>query len=74
MTPDEYRPKQRAALVAWWLAHGEGLRTADVARLTGLSRRGAFDMMITLSAVLPIYQDEQRVWQVCTGETAERQN
>jgi DNA-binding IclR family transcriptional regulator len=69
VTQDEYRPSQRAALVAWHLAHGEGLRTRDVVRLTGLSHSGAYHLLTTLSAILPIYQDAQYVWQVCSGES-----
>lgn len=61
---DEYRPQQRAALVAWWLAHGEGLRTADVARLTGLTWTGAKQLLCMLSQHLPIYQDERHIWRV----------
>jgi len=71
MKCDEYQPQQRAALVAWWLAHGEGLRTTDVARLTGLSREGAYHLLVALSEVLPIYQDGHWIWQVCTGEISE---
>ena len=64
MLPKEYRPQQRAALVAWHLAHDEGLRTADVARLTGISWTGAKQLLCILSLSLPIYQDDQHVWQV----------
>ena len=68
MNQSEYQPQQRAALVAWWLAYGEELRTRDVARLTGLSMRGARDLLYCLAGVLPLYQDKHRVWQICTGE------
>jgi hypothetical protein len=61
----DLRPQQRAALVAWHLAHGEGLRTAEVAKVIGLTRRGAFEMLCVLSAVLPIYQDDCDVWRWC---------
>jgi len=57
-------PRQRAALVAWWLAHGEGMTTADVARLAGVKLRAAQQLMIELSCVLPILR-ESGVWQVC---------
>jgi hypothetical protein len=61
----DLRPQQRAALVAWHLAHGEGLRTADVARMMRLTRQGAFELLSVLSVVLPIYEDDDNVWQVC---------
>lgn len=61
----EYTAQQRSALVAWHLAHGEGLRLADVQNLTALSRQGASDLMDLLCNVLPIYRDDCGVWQVC---------
>ena len=51
---NDYTPQEKAALVAWHLAHGEGMRTADVQALTGLSWRGAYNLMCRLSRVLPI--------------------
>ena len=61
---DEYVITERAALIAWHLAHGEGMRTSDVVALTGLERQGAWKLMCRLSRVLPIYQDDIGVWQV----------
>ena len=58
-------PSERVALVVWWLVHGEGLTTKQVASLAQISTRGAFDLMDRISRVLPIYQDEDYVWQVC---------
>lgn len=63
---DDYTAQERAALVAWHLAHGEGMRTVDVVLLTGLSFRGARYLMCRLSRVIPIYQDEDGFWQVCS--------
>jgi hypothetical protein len=60
---NETTPQQRAALVTWWLVNGEGLRTQDVARITGLTCRGAYRLMESLSVVIPIYLDDHR-WQV----------
>jgi hypothetical protein len=45
---------ERAALVAWHLAHGEGMTTGDVARLVGVHESTARRMMYKLSRVLPI--------------------
>jgi hypothetical protein len=61
---DDYTAQERAALVAWHLAHGDGMRIIDVRLLTGLSYRGACHLMFRLSRVIPIYCDEG-VWQVC---------
>ena len=58
---------ERAALVVWHLAHGECMQTRDVARLTGLTRQGAWDLMQRLSRMIPIYQDDRGVWQVCAA-------
>jgi len=60
----KYTPREKVALVVWHLAHGDGLSTASVADMTGLTRQGAWELMICLSRVLPIYQDNG-VWQVC---------
>jgi len=59
----ESTPQQKAAKVTWWLAHGEELRTRDIARKTGLSICGAYEMMVSLSLVLPIYL-EDHTWRV----------
>ena len=56
---------ERAALVTWHLVHGESMQTKDVAELTGLSINGAYRLMIRLSRVIPIYQDQDDRWQVC---------
>ena len=55
---------ERAALIAWHLAHGEAMRTSDVVMMTGLERQGAWKLMCRLSRVLPIYQDDCGFWQV----------
>ena len=60
----EYTSQQKAALVAWHLAHGEAMTTANVATLTGLDRVGAWKLMCMLSNVIPIYQDDAGLWQV----------
>lgn len=62
MTPDT--PGERYALIAWYMAAGAALSTRDVARLTGLKMRGAFGLMCCISRVLPIYQDERRIWRI----------
>lgn len=61
-------PRERAALVAWHIAHGESLTVANVMSLTGLSHSGAYRLMSDLARVLPIYQERERPeaghWQV----------
>jgi len=56
---------ERAGIVVWHLCHGESLQTRDVATLTGLTWEGARQLMVRLSRVVPVYQDEQGYWQVC---------
>ena len=60
-------PSERVALVVWWLAHGEGLTTKQVAQLVGLNENSSWRLMSRISRVLPIYQDEDMVWQVCAA-------
>jgi hypothetical protein len=59
-------PSERVAVVVWALMHGQRLTTRQVATLSGLSVQGAFGLMCRISRVLPLYQDEQNVWQFCT--------
>lgn len=62
-------PSERVALVVWWLAHGEGLTTKRVSEITKITPRAASYLMCRISRVLPIYQDDDFVWQVCEVET-----
>ena len=57
-------PEERAALVTWYLSHGDAFRTSEVCRMTGLTRQGAYRLLCKLSRVIPVYQDESGVWQV----------
>jgi len=61
----DYTAQEKAALITWHLAHGEGMQTRDVAKMAGLSMPGAWYLMQRLSRVLPVYQDEQGFWVVC---------
>ncbi len=65
MEESEYTSFIRRALVVWALANGEGVKTRDVMRMTGLSKRGAQAFLRNLSTGLPIYRDEDDVWQRC---------
>jgi hypothetical protein len=69
-TARELTPQERAALVAWHLAHGEAMTTRQVAELTGLAIGGSYRLMNALSRVLPIYRADG-VWQVCAMQEAE---
>ncbi len=64
MSDTDYTAQEKAALIAWHLAHGEGMTTADVASITGLTWGGAWWLMTRLSRVLPIYRDDDGVWAV----------
>lgn len=55
---------QRAALVMYWLCHGELLRTAQVATMFRVSYATAYRLLCHISQVAPIY-NEHGVWQVC---------
>jgi len=62
---------ERAALVTWHLAHGEAMQTRDVAEMTGLGMAGAWILMVRLSRVIPIYQDDCGRWLVCAFQELE---
>lgn len=64
-------PSERVALVVWWLVHGEGLTTKQVAKITGLTMGTAWRLMARISRVLPIYQDDNYVWQLCVSREGE---
>ena len=65
MTPET--PGERYALIGWYMAAGMALSTKEVAQLTGLKPQSAYWLMSRISRVLPIYQDEKRIWRViCT--------
>jgi hypothetical protein len=56
-TTRELTPQERAALIAWHLAHGEAMTTRQVAELTGLEVISAYQMMDRLAGVLPIRRE-----------------
>lgn len=53
--------RERAAYVAFWLAEGRKFSTAQVAERTGLTIRGALDLLHAISRVIPIYR-ENGIW------------
>ena len=55
----ESKASERAAWLAYKLANGEKLRTADIVEMTGVSRATAYRDVDVLSRVLPIAQDEE---------------
>ncbi|HCS47972.1 MAG TPA: hypothetical protein DIW61_06830 [Candidatus Aminicenantes bacterium] len=63
-------PEERAALVTWHLSHGDAFKTAEVCRMTGLTRQGAYRLMCKVSRVVPIFQDEKGLWQVLFAQEA----
>ena len=66
MPDNDLCPTERFGVIAWRLARGEQLTTADAARLTGLTRFGAWHLLDKLSRVLPLTQvrtsDGRLVW------------
>ena len=51
-------------LLCWHFMHGEALSTAQVARMTGRSRSGAYRMLCEMSGAMPLVQDEDQRWQL----------
>jgi hypothetical protein len=64
-------PEERAALVVWHLSHGDAFRTSEAARMTGLTWGGAERLLGAISRVIPIYQDDEGMWQVLSMREAE---
>jgi DNA-binding IclR family transcriptional regulator len=51
-------------LLSWHFLHGEALTTAQVARMTGYSRSGAYKLLCEMSGAMPLVQDRQWRWQL----------
>jgi hypothetical protein len=60
---------ERAALVAWRLAHGEAMTTADAAEMVGVCERSAQRMMCKIARILPIVQRNGHWEAAFFGET-----
>lgn len=58
-------PSERVALVAWYMAFGMALSTKEIAKITGLTGKGAWSLMCRISRVLPVYKDDQDIWRTC---------
>lgn len=54
--------QERAGLIAWLLAFGARLTTQEIMDLTGLTRQGAWYLMMRLSRVLAVFCDEEGKW------------
>jgi predicted DNA-binding transcriptional regulator YafY len=65
----ESTPTERAAQVAYWLANGKRLTTADVAESLQISQRTAQRLFTAVSRVLPVYRDEGGYWMVAEETT-----
>lgn len=76
MTDEGYPdiPQERAALIAWRLAKGERLSTAQVARDCATTRQAAWHMMAHLSRIIPIYVNEHEEWQELTDNSCVTSN
>ncbi|MCB0049839.1 MAG: hypothetical protein M9936_14315 [Caldilinea sp.] len=57
---------ERVAIVAWRLANGGALTTAEAAHLVSITPAGARAMLDKLSRVLPIFEDGGR-WRLADG-------
>ena len=58
---------ERVGIVAWRLAQGWQATTAEIAEWAGISRNGAWYLLIKLSRVLPIEMIDGR-WQCVNGD------
>lgn len=58
----DWNAHARGGWVILFLWQGSRLSNSDVARLTGITRRGAQSMMEGLSAFFPILQDDSKKW------------
>jgi len=63
----ELVPTERTARLAWRFAHGARLTVAEVANLTGLTLRGAYALLATMSRVVPIFAAADGRWQTTDG-------
>jgi DNA-binding IclR family transcriptional regulator len=70
-TARELTPQERAALVAWHLAHGEAMTTRQVAETAGMSVSCAYRLMYALARVLPVYKNGDGFWQANVMREAE---
>lgn len=61
--PEEMISTERVALVVKHLMLGDRLTTAEVARMTGLERTGAYRLLTKVSTVLSLTQENGR-WYV----------
>ena len=64
---DDLTPQDRAGMIGFLLGAGSRMRTRDVAKLVGLSMRGALCLMAKLSRVSPIHEF-RGFWQKCGAE------
>jgi hypothetical protein len=62
MNNNDFKPREKSAMIAWKLAQGQSLRTCDVARLIDIQWLSALRLMYDLSRVLPIYLDDNKEW------------
>jgi hypothetical protein len=50
--------------LCWHLIHGEAMTTAQAAELIGYSRQGAWQMLCAVSRYMPVFQDDEGLWQL----------
>lgn len=58
----ELNPTQRVAYITFGIMAGQVYTSAEIARIFGISRQSAWLMMTKLSAILPIYQNDDNQW------------
>lgn len=58
----EYTPQEKAAIITEYLTLGQRLTTREIADMVGLTRQGAWSMMMRLSRVLGYNRDDEGKW------------
>jgi len=64
MGEERLTTREATAKVVWALAHGDAVSNHQAGLLTGFTPHGAYEMLCSISRVIPIYQDAAGKWQV----------
>jgi len=68
MAEKEKTTQQRAGAVAFSLALGKKMTTADIAEMCGFTQRAARDLVRQIEKVLPIERNEAGEWGITWAE------
>jgi predicted DNA-binding transcriptional regulator YafY len=65
---DGSKATERAALIAYLLASGRQLSTADIVEMTGVPIRTAQRDFVNISRAIPIYRESDGQWSLINQE------